>query len=122
AQLDLSQVDAHISPTTQDHTLGSLTPALARAAPHALAVLTRRLLAEAPDLPAAGRYWRTLRMTDQILLADDDAPRLARRLRDAAIDGDPTGVALAKTRLLLLEIFDLPPAGQIAAVMAAELP
>lgn len=119
--IDLAQVDAFVSPTQEDHSLESLAPALARSAPDALAHITRRMLAEASTLSPTSRYWRALRMTEQLLLAGPGTAELARELRAMPLEGDATGQSFAASRLLVLETLERPAGEQITAVMTAGL-
>lgn len=118
---DVSTLDRGAYQTAEDHNFEEVTPALARAAPDLLAALHREKLAGLPRRDDEARAMAAVRSTEQLLLVDDQVQQAARAVRLALLGPVAQSESDVRSRMLLLELVDLPAVDRVEHILQAGL-
>lgn len=107
--------------TMEDHSFEEITPAAARTVPDALAALHREKLAGLPDRDDEARAMAAVRSTEQLLLVDDQVRTAAREVRLAPLGPVAQSESDVRSRMILLELVDLPAVERVDHILQAGL-
>ncbi|MFH0727771.1 MAG: hypothetical protein V2B19_15700 [Pseudomonadota bacterium] len=121
ANIDVDKLDRHGILTIEDYRFEEIEPVLARCAPDLLADLMRRKMQGMAACPAAARYWSAVNATDHFLLAGEAEADAARTLRLRGKEAEDNRERYAASRLLMVEIRDLPPKTQFDELIRTDL-
>ena len=121
ASVDVERLDRSMGPTIHDVHFKEAVPAFARFAPDLLAELMRRKLRSLETCPIDSRYWSVISAKAHFLLSGEAEAKAATALRRKGRDVDEVNEFHAASRLLLMEIRDLPGQKQIRTVIQADL-
>lgn len=119
--IDVSKLDRGEYHSIEDHNFGEITPAAARLVPDALAALHRRKLTGLPDRDNAARSSAAVRSTEQLLLVDDEVRAAAREVRMAPIGPGVHSESDVRSRMVLIELLDLPAVERVDHILQAGL-
>ncbi len=119
--IDVEKLDRSRGRTKDDLNFDQLLPALARFAPDLLAALVRRKLQILEACPIDIRYWSAFPTKAHFLLSGDAEATAANALRRKGRDVDEVNEFHAASRLLLMEIRNLPGQKQIETLIQADL-
>lgn len=120
ASIDVAQLDANRYWTAEDHHFEELEPALARFVPEALAELARRRLGDLACRTGEARHWAALRAPQHLLVAGPREAAAVREARLAQAGAPHKDEAYGHTRLLHLELLQLPPDAQLDVLVEDE--
>ena len=121
ANVKVEKLNRTTGSTVDDFNFEKLLPALARFAPDLLADLMRRKLRSLENCPAESRYWAAIASKGQYLLSGEAEAKAANTLRRKGRDNDSADELIATSRLLMIEIRNLPGRNQIEALKQADL-
>ena len=121
ASVDVERLDRSMGPTIHDVHFKEAVPAFARFAPDLLAELMRRKLRSLETCPIDSRYWSVISAKAHFLLSGEAEAKAATALRRKGRDVDEVNEFHAASRLLLMEIRNLPGQKQIRTVIQADL-
>ena len=121
ANVKVEKLNRTTGSTVDDFNFEKLLPAIARFAPDLLADLMRRKLRSLENCPAESRYWAAIASKGQYLLSGEAEAKAANTLRRKGRDNDSADELIATSRLLMIEIRNLPGRNQIEALIQADL-
>lgn len=119
--IDVSTLDMGAYQTMEDHAFEEITPAAARTVPDALAALHRGKLAGLPGREDEARAMAAVRSTEHLLLVDEQVRAAAREVRLAPLGPAAQSESDVRSRMLLLELVDLPAVQRIEHILEAGL-
>ena len=118
---DISTLDRGAYQTAEDHNFEEISPAAARTVPDALAALHREKLVGLPGRDDESRAMAAVTSTEQLLLVDDRVRVAARVVRLAPLGPVAQSESDVRSRMLLLELVDLPAVERVEHILQAGL-
>lgn len=120
--INVEKLNRSRSRTKEDLTFDELVPALARCAPGMLAELDRRKLQFLKTCPLDSRHWSAISAKSHFLVSGEAEAQAAQTLRRNGREIDDTNELIAASRLLMIEIRNLPGREQVETLIQANLP